>query len=235
MLSKNNDIFERIEKKYIMNQTVYKIFWKKIQDYMVIDQYGLGTICNVYYDTPQYDLIRHSIEKPPYKEKLRIRSYGIPQENTPIYVELKKKWNGVVYKRRIEMSMHETREYLESGKKPTIASQIQREIDYFLHFYQPVPKIYIAYDRIAMYGKEDENLRLTLDFHIRTRDYDLDLTRGDYGDLLMEEGQVLMEIKVGGAYPLWLTRLLNELKIYPISFSKYGTIYKKKLQENSIR
>lgn len=227
MAGKNNDIFQRIEKKYLMNPETYQEFMNRIGQYMKVDEYGLNTICNVYYDTPQFDLIRTSIEKPVYKEKLRIRSYGVPGKESPTYVEIKKKYKGVVYKRRIQLTLSETEAYLNQGIKPEKNSQIRKEIDYFLSVYHPIPKMYIAYDRIAMYGIEDPALRLTLDFNIRTRDYDLELGKGDHGDLLLPGGQVLMEIKVGGAYPLWLVRLLDELKIYPTSFSKYGTIYKK--------
>jgi len=231
MAGKNNDTFERIEKKYLLDAQTYQILLPRLQKYMAIDEYGLSTICNVYYDTPQYDLIRRSLEKPVYKEKLRIRSYGVPREDSPVFVEIKKKWQGVVYKRRVELSMQEGRDYLNNSVKPEKNTQIRREIDYFLDFYKPVPKMYIAYDRIAMYGKQDESLRLTLDFNIRARDYDLDLTKGDDGRLLMDKGMVLMEIKVGGAYPIWLSSLLNEMKIYQISFSKYGTAYQQMMRD----
>ncbi len=227
MAGKNNDIFQRIEKKYLMDRETYEAFYARIGEYMKVDEYGLNTICNVYYDTPQFDLIRTSIEKPVYKEKLRIRSYGVPGPESPTYVEIKKKYKGVVYKRRIQLTLDETEKYLNRGIKPEKNTQIRKEIDYFLKLYHPIPKMYIAYDRIAMYGIEDPSLRLTLDFNIRTRDHDLTLGAGDQGELLLAPGQVLMEIKVGGAYPLWLVRLLDELKIYPTSFSKYGTIYKR--------
>lgn len=225
MAGKNNTIFERIEKKYLINAETYQLLLPRLLGYMSIDEYGLSTICNVYYDTPQYDLIRYSLEKPVYKEKLRIRSYGVPKEEDPVFVELKKKWQGVVYKRRVRLTMQEGRDYLNLGKMPQKDTQIRREIDYFLDFYKPIPKMFIAYDRIALFGKEDASLRVTLDFNIRARDYDLDLTKGDRGRLLMNRGNVLMEIKVGSAYPLWLSSLLSELQIYQISFSKYGTAY----------
>ena len=225
----SNDKFERIEKKYLVSGEKYKHLWERLQNYMTVDEYGLSTICNIYYDTENYELIRRSIEKPAYKEKLRLRSYGVPKDTTKTFVEIKKKWAGVVYKRRVEMPMAESRAYLNERKEPSKDSQIKREIDYFLDFYKPVPKMYIAYDRIAMYGKEDPSLRITLDFRIRYRLEDLDLTKGDHGTLVLNEDDVLMEIKVGGAYPLWLVDILSELEIYQVSFSKYGTAYKKEL------
>lgn len=231
MAEKNKDTFERIEKKYKINAETYQLLLPELLRYMSIDQYGLSTICNVYYDTPQYDLIRNSLQKPVYKEKLRIRSYGIPDETAPVFVESKKKWQGVVYKRRIQLTMQEGREYLNLRKTPGNDSQIRREIDYFLDFYRPIPRMFIAYDRIALFGKEDASLRLTLDFNIRARGDDLDLTKGDRGKLLMERGDVLLEIKIAGAYPLWLSSLLSEYKIFQTSYSKYGNAYQQMMLE----
>ncbi len=229
MAGANNDIFQRIEKKYMLTPDKYEAFRKRIEEYMKVDDYGLSTICNIYYDTRDDELIRRSIEKPIYKEKLRVRSYGVPKEDTEVFTEIKKKYAGVVYKRRIKLPMDVTRAYLNEGKDPGLESQIRREIDYFMNYYHPVPKMFIGYDRIAMYGREDPELRLTLDFNIRARDTDLDLTLGDQGRLLLPKDYVLMEIKVGGAYPLWMIHLLNELELYGVSFSKYGTGYKQKL------
>ncbi len=228
---KNNEIFQRIEKKYMLNEEQYDKLQIRMKDYMMVDNYGLNTICNVYYDTQNYELIRTSIEKPPYKEKLRIRSYGVPKENDKTFIEIKKKYDGIVYKRRIHLSLKEARNFLEHGIKPIKDSQILREIDYFMNFYHPVKQMYIAYDRIAMFGIEDDSIRITFDKNIRSREYDLDLGKGDYGELLLDKGSILMEVKVAGAYPLWMVSMLSELKIYPTSFSKYGNIYKQKLQE----
>lgn len=228
-MSKSNQIFERIEKKYIMDKMTYESFREGVKEYMQVDQFGRHTICNIYYDTEQYDLIRRSIEKPTYKEKLRMRSYGVPTQESPTFVEIKKKWDGIVYKRRIELPLQESRNYLEEGTRPKKECQIQKEIDYFIKFYRPLPKMFIGYDRIAMFGKEDDSIRITFDFDIRTRDYDLDLSKGDHGEMLLTDDEVLMEVKVAGAYPLWLSSLLNELRIYPTSFSKYGTIYKQSI------
>lgn len=227
MVGNSTEIFQRVEKKYLLSQKQYQKLQEKMNPYMQVDDYGLSTICNVYYDTQDFDLVRRSNEKPVYKEKLRLRSYGVPDETDKTFVEIKKKWKGVVYKRRIELPLKEARNYLEHGIVPTspVNPQIRKEIDYFLRLYRPVPKMYIAYDRIAMYGKEDESIRITFDFHIRSREEDVDLSMGDAGRLLMKNDEVLMEIKVGGAYPLWLADMLCEMEIYPNTFSKYGKIY----------
>ena len=227
---KSNDIFQRYEKKYLMSRMEYECFQDKIKDYMQIDEYGLSTICNVYYDTSEDELIRTSLSKPVYKEKLRLRSYGVPGGEDRTFIEIKKKFDGIVYKRRVSLMLNEARNYLEHGIKPEKDNQILREIDYFMKYYHPVKKMYIAYDRIAMFGKQDDSIRITFDQNIRNREVDLDLAKGDYGTLLLEGDEVLMEIKVAGAYPMWLVAILSELQIYPTSFSKYGNFYKKKLE-----
>ena len=223
--------FKRVEKKYLMDEATYLKIREAFEPYMQVDEYGLHTICNIYYDTLAYDLIRTSLDKPIYKEKLRLRSYGVPKNPTSkVFVEIKKKYDGVVYKRRIQLPKDEAEALLNERKLPQTDSQILHEIDYFLSYYKPVPKLFLAYDRIAMFGKEDPDFRLTFDQNIRSRETDLDLGLGDRGDLLFPDQKLyLMEVKINGAMPLWLSGILTELKVMPVSFSKYGTIYKNKI------
>lgn len=223
------DVFQRVEKKYLMTAETCQLFQKEIQAYMQADQYGLHTICNIYFDTISDELIRNSIEKPVYKEKLRLRSYGIPNYNSQVFLEIKRKYKGIVYKRRVAMTLKEASYYLEHGIRPKNDSQILKEIDYFIKFYKPIPKLYLAYDRVAFFGKEDNNIRMTIDANIRSRKDDLALEQGDRGELLLEQDMYLLEIKVPNAYPIWLAEILSKLEIYPISFSKYGNIYKQNL------
>lgn len=224
-----NNIFERKEQKYLLSKQQYRYLREALLLYMQIDQYGLHTICNIYYDTENYELARRSIEKPVYKEKFRIRSYGIPSLEDIVFLELKKKWEGTVYKRRIGMKLKEAIYYLKDNTKVKDKGQILEEIDYFFKFYQPEPKVFLAYDRIAMFGKENSQIRITFDQNIRVRQNNLDLTKGDNGEKLLEKEQYLMEIKVPGAQPLWLVNLLSEFCIYPNSFSKYGVFYKNRI------
>lgn len=228
-------VFERIEKKYLLSEDKFNLFFQRIEPYMTIDKFGLHTICNIYYDTDKYDLIRTSLEKPQYKEKLRLRSYGVPGENNNVFLEIKKKYKKTVYKRRISLKLSEAENYLENGIKPEKNNQILNEIDYFINFYKPKKKVFIAYDRVALFGNEDENLRITFDVDLRSRSCDLDLKKGDYGKPMDNFNGYLMEIKVSQALPLWLVHILSELQIYPASFSKYGNIYKQDLiRENSL-
>ena len=221
-------VFERYEKKYLLDEYQYSELQKVLKGRFVIDNYGKTTINNIYYDTPEHLLIRRSIDKPVYKEKLRVRSYGKADSETQVYIELKKKYKGIVYKRRTNMNLRHSRAFLAGNREPKKNPQIEREILYFMKFYEGiVPAMYIGYDRIAMYGVENSDLRITFDENIRYREYDLSLDKGDYGEQLLEQGQTLMELKIPGAIPLWLSKELSRLKIFPTSFSKYGKAYEK--------
>ena len=223
-------VFNRYEKKYLMTSAVYHKLRQRLEPYMEADRYGLHTICNIYFDTPDDLLIRRSIEKPVYKEKLRLRSYGVPGPDSKVFLEIKKKYAKVVNKRRVQLRLAEAYAYLEQGARPEQENQILREIDFFLGRYPLQRRLYLAYDRVALFGREDPDFRLTFDTRIRSRRLDLGLEQGDRGRLLLPEDCVLMESKVMGATPLWFTGILSEMGLYPVSFSKYGNIYKRELR-----
>lgn len=218
--------FERYEKKYLLTQEQYKALLEGMAGHMKLDRYGRTTNCSLYYDTDSWELIRKSIEKPVYKEKLRVRSYGIPKTGDSVFIELKKKYDGVVYKRRTEMASELADRYLCGAQRLSPGTQIGKEIEWFQERYHAKPKVYIAYDRTSYAGVEDPELRVTFDRNIRCRDYALDLRKGDFGERLLPAGTVLMEIKIPGTAPLWLAHLLSALEIRPVSFSKYGQYYK---------
>lgn len=221
--------FKRVEKKYLLTKEQSQELFSLLGDRAVLDDYGLHTICNIYFDTESHELIRRSIDKPVYKEKLRLRSYGIPTEDSTVYLELKKKWKGTVYKRRIEMPLHTAKDYLEQGVYPEqYDCQILQEIDYALHYYPLQPSLFLAYDRQAYYLAEQNGVRFTVDRRIRSREDALDLLAGDEGELLFDEDIRVLELKASAALPKWFVSLLSELQIYPNSFSKYGSIYKEK-------
>lgn len=220
--------FNRLEKKFILTQEQYLRIKEEVDKRFNPDEYGETKICNLYYDTPDYLLITRSIEKPVYKEKLRLRTYGIPTEDSLGFAEVKKKYNGVVFKRRIVMPLKNTLKFLSNESDLENPTQISKEIKYFLSFYNKLePRIYISYDRSAFFCKDDPDFRITFDKNLTWRNYDLDLTKGSYGDSLLDDGQVLMEIKVATAIPLWLVDILSELKVYTRSFSKVGTAFLK--------
>lgn len=224
------DVFQRYEKKYLLKEEEYQSIREYLRQYMEEDQYGLHTIRNIYYDTENDELIRTSMEKPKYKEKFRVRCYGEPEEGSSIFLEIKKKYDGVVNKRRIVMTKDEAQVYLESGKMPVEKSQILREVDYILHHYQLKPKLYLAYDRIALFGKEDPGFRVTFDQNIRSRNTNLRLENDQDTTRLLEGGRYLMEVKISHAMPLWFVAALSELRIQSVSFSKYGNVYKNNLR-----
>ena len=220
------NIFKRYELKFMLTTQQYIQLKELMKKYMLGDEFGKSTICNLYFDTPDYLLIRHSIEKPVYKEKLRLRSYGTPKTDSTVFAELKKKYKSVVYKRRIGMSEQDAMKFL-CERKPVEDTQITREIDYFLDFYNnPKPTVYLSYEREAFFSKTDSDFRMTFDRNILWRDYDLSLCKGVYGEPILKKNQVLLEVKTAAAIPMWLTMFLSENHIYKTSFSKYGTAYK---------
>ena len=230
-------VFKRLEKKYLITAEQYAGLTQALSERIVPDKFGKSTINNIYFDTPTYQLIRASIEKPTvYKEKLRIRSYGIPTPDSNVFVELKKKYKGIVYKRRVDMTYDEAIRYLYMHQGAPEPSQVTREIDNFVSFYKGLrPAVSLFYDRVAYYSKTDPELRLTFDTNIRFRNRELDISRGDYGTVILDESQYILEIKCIDSMPLWLTHELDRLKIYPSSYSKYGTAYKYMLSQGMIR
>ena len=216
--------FRRIEKKYLLSKAQYYAMLNGIRYTMEPDRYSNYAISNVYYDTYNFDLIRTSLDKPVYKEKLRVRSYGVPSASDDVFVELKKKFDGVVYKRRITMNAADAEESLARGYLDR-EDQISKEINWFLHCYEPVPMAYIGYDREAFAGIDDPDLRLTFDTNIRGRFHQVSLREGDHGYYVIPKDAILMEIKIPGSAPLWLSHLLSDNNIHDVSFSKYGTFY----------
>lgn len=218
--------FKRYEKKYCLTKAQQEVILEGMRPYMKKDVYGQYTICNIYYDTDDWRLIRTSLEKPKYKEKLRVRSYGTARDDSKVFVEIKKKFDGIVYKRRITVGANEVFSYLDGNMTRADYGQIGREIEWFQQFYHTKPKVFIGYDRLAFAGMEDPELRITFDTNLRWRTEQLDLRCGDYGSPISGYGDVLMEIKIPDTAPLWLSHLLNEAKAYPTSFSKYGACYR---------
>lgn len=219
-------VFKRYEKKYMLNAEQEKAFLKAIEGKMKMDEYGEHTICNIYFDNDSFDLVRLSMDHPLYKEKLRMRTYGVPEngEHTA-FVEIKKKYKSVVYKRRISLKLQEAEDYLYRGMRPSKESQILREIDWLIKRTDVKPKVFLSYRRRAFYGLENKDFRMTIDRAITCRSEDLSLRSGVYGREILPEGASLLEIKIPGIMPLWMSTILAELKIYPASFSKYGTYY----------
>ena len=229
MAGKMQFCFQRYEKKYMLTLDQLARMLAGMEEHMKSDDFGRYTICNLYYDTGDFRLIRASLAKPVYKEKLRLRSYGVPGSEDQVFVELKKKFNGVVYKRRTAMKAAQAMADLSRGRLANREDQISREINFFLESCPTAPKVFIAYDRTAFAGVEDPELRITFDTNLRWRDRELDLRAGDWGEPILPPDQILMEVKIPGTTPVWLAHLLSRIGAFPTSFSKYGTCYTKKI------
>ena len=221
-------VFKRYELKYLLSPEQKSRILEAMASYMQPDKYGRSSIRNIYFDTESYQLIRHSIEKPVYKEKLRLRSYGRADKNSLLFVELKKKYQSVVYKRRIAMKEADAIDFVTKDHSRHDGSQIGNEIEYFLDFYKTLrPVVFLSYEREAYYATDGSEFRVTFDDTILCRQENLTLDSDADGIPILPEGKILMEIKCGGGIPLWMTQALSREKIYKTAFSKYGTAYQK--------
>lgn len=226
-------IFRRVEKKYRITPDQRLRLLDAVANRLTPDSHGISTVCSLYLDTPDFLLIRNSIDAKAYKEKLRIRSYGTPATDSKVFLEIKKKYKGIVYKRRVAMTLGEAQRYIDSGTPP-LSSQIMSEIEYAMNYYRrPAPAMLISCEREAFYDIQSPDLRLTFDSDIRYRTSALSLDMGADGKPLTD-GEIILEIKTGGAMPLWLSHALDACSIYPAPFSKYGTAYLHETQENMI-
>lgn len=228
--------FKRWEKKFLLSKEQYEKLLPRLLAYMNQDEYcSLGknyNIYNIYFDTKDNDVVRHSTAKPYYKEKLRLRSYVVPKNpSDTVFLELKKKIGGVVNKRRVVMTLEECNKFLSLGVRPEredfITNQVLNEIEYYLSRNTVIPSVYISYSRKAFFGKDNKDFRITFDSNILTRRTELYLEKGSFGKELLEKNQYLMEVKILGSMPLWLAHAFSELKIYSTSFSKYGNEFEK--------
>ena len=219
-------VFKRYELKYMLTLEQKEKILEAMSPYMQLDRYGRTTIRNIYFDTDNYRLIRRSIEKPAYKEKIRIRSYSQATADSTVFVELKKKYQKVVYKRRLPLCERDAMAWVCGEATCPVNTQISREIDYFIDFYGKLnPTVFLSYEREAYYDKGGGDFRVTFDDNILARQTDVSLCSDLYGEPILPEGKVLMELKCSGGIPLWMVEVLSRERIYKTSFSKYGTAY----------
>ena len=236
------EVFNRYEHKYILDRETFEEVVKILNENMEMDSYNKNhkpyIISNIYFDTPDDYLIRTSLESPVYKEKLRLRAYGAADADSMVFLEIKKKFNGIVNKRRTKLKLDEAYDFISTGKAPVAKEymnhQVLRELEYFLKIYNLHPKLYLAYDRIAFFEKDNKDLRISFDMNIRSRRYDLALEKGDYGERLLPEDVYVMEIKTSLAKPLWLSHMLADLDIKRNKFSKYGTEFKNMIKHTDV-
>lgn len=223
-------LFKRIEKKFIVKKDQFNLLFPKLMELMEYDNYcsqnKFYTIHNIYFDDSYNSIIRHSITKPYFKEKLRVRSYNeIISEDDKFFVEIKKKMNGTVYKRREVISLKDWSNFTCDD------NQILKEVNHLIHYFKLVPKVYISYDRIALVGKNDSQFRITFDYNIRSRREHLNLNSNSLDKYVVAKDMYIMEIKINQSMELWLSKLLSELNIYSSSFSKYAVEYTNFIRE----
>lgn len=228
-----NRIFNRYERKYLIKKTTMNSLLLFLQPYLSYDPYSHDgnhyTIYNIYFDNDQHHVIRNSIERLKYKDKLRIRTYEFPvTDESLVFLEIKKKFQGRVNKRRVTLTYKDAKHYIENQVIPTfddyMKNQMMMEIDYFKTLHHAKPGAFIAYDRIAMLSEHDD-LRITFDFNMKFRTHDVNFDSSDGKYILPHRDDVLMEIKSDQNFPLWLVNKLSELKLFSQSFSKYGKAY----------
>ena len=224
-------VFHRIETKYVLSREQMSELLEIIEPNLKHDKYFKETNLSIYFDTDEKWLGIHSLEKPLYKEKIRVRSYGVPKTlDETVFVEIKKKFDGMGYKRRIEMKLADFYEFLRNPKTEKFYSnnrQIEKEVKYCFEFYKLKPALLLAYDRTSFVGRKEPAFRLTFDRNIRSREDNLKLEKGDRGKLYFNEGEIVMEAKTALGYPKWFVDAISKLKIYPASFSKYGRVLQK--------
>ena len=217
--------FTRYEKKYLITKEQALRLRSTLSQHMVQDQYGEYLVQNLYYDTENWDIVRTSIEKPIYKEKMRLRCYGNATDESKYYLELKKKYKGVVYKRRISIPSQSLAGKTIRSVVSEAPSQISRELDFYIQRHEVAERIYIANQRVALAGIADEGLRVTFDTDVRFRLNDLNFSNSTAGQRILTDGKILMEVKALGGMPLWMANALSENRVFPTSFSKFGICY----------
>ena len=230
------NVFERYEIKHFLTKTQKESLMKEMDGRMQSDKYGRTTIRNIYYDTDSFRLIRDSLDHPVYKEKLRIRSYQRAEIGDMVFVEIKKKFEDVVYKRRVAMPRIAAEYWIDYRKPLAFGSQITSEIDYLVDFYEGLSaKAFLSYEREAFSDNKNPEFRLTLDENILARDTELNLGSDIWGQPLLPHGMTLMEVKIAGAMPLWMANFLSSNNIQKVSYSKYGTYYRNCLSSGAIQ
>ena len=234
------EVFNRVEEKYIVTKAQYKELISQFGDKMKCDEYSSGgkfyQICNIYYDTPDSNLIRTSLQKPAYKEKIRLRSYGKPGMDTKVFLEVKKKYRGIVNKRRSTLTLKEAYSFTKTKMlpdiKPYMNEQVLKELQFSLRCYNAQPKVFISYERRAFFGADDDSFRVTFDKNIITRRENVNLEYGVFGTKLIDDDTMILEVKYSENMPLWFMRCIKKLGIQKGSFSKYGTEYTKFIESH---
>lgn len=230
-------VFRRTEIKYLISPEKCQKLFELIEPYLIKDQYFKNTNCSLYFDDEANTLAIRSLEKPLYKEKVRLRSYGVPTLDDVVFLEIKKKFNGVGGKRRVPVKLKDFYLWQQNNMNFPLSPenpQISAELKHLFKTYDLKPALFLAYDRFSYSDRQNPQFRITFDKNVRSRQTDLHLECGDHGENYFKHGEIVMEVKAEHAYPIWFVRALSRLQIYPASFSKYGRVMQRLDQNHQL-
>ncbi len=247
------DVFERKEMKYRLCATQLESLISAFETRLLPDERGITLVRSLYFDTPAHDLIARSMESPLYKEKLRLRVYGQASEpGTPAFLEIKKKFKGIVYKRRVLVSIGAAHLIIEGASlSEALAAhplndealaaealtphreQIAREIAFFIQRHDARrPSILTQCERQA-FTSSDGDLRVTIDRNLSYKANPQSIADTHFAIPLIPQTEAVMELKCTHALPLWLAGELSAVCAYKQSFSKCGTAYGHSVSEQA--
>ncbi len=226
------EIFKRKEQKYLITLDQYSLLLEQIMPYMRSDKFGVDgryIVSSLYFDSDDHNIYFETKNKLTFRQKLRLRTYNETGIDETAFFEVKQKHNNVVNKRRMLLPLEEAYHYLEKGDKKHLKDfhtsnlQVLREIDHFRTLYKLKPEMVVSYERHALHGIDNPDLRITFDFNLRCRNDDLLLEHGSDGEQFIDNNLIVLEVKVNDSVPLWLTRILQALQCEQRSASKYCT------------
>ncbi len=234
------EVFNRYELKFILDKSMAQEMIQALKGHVMLDQYGDGEgfyrIINLYYDTEDHLFFHETVNRQEFRQKLRLRAYNKVSIDTPVFLEIKKKYDGVVYKRRTMLTLQDAYAFLAKGQEQQDYSvydasnvQILGEVAFLKRFYSLAPKVVVSYDRQAFLGIKENDLRITFDSNLRKRESDLKLESGPWGELFMDASSYILEIKVNGRIPLWLAQILSGFQCWRQGYSKYTSSYNAEL------
>jgi len=217
-------IITRQEVKYLISRASHDALLRDLANHLVPNKFFAQTIHNVYFDNDTNDLILRSIEKKEFKDKLRLRAYHMDGELGNPLIELKKKYKGTSYKRRIKLTIEQARDLINGGAL-NHTGQIADEMRFLIARTGCTPKMYIGYDRASYDVVGHDDLRITFDSNVRCRTTNLDFAPNPADKNIIDADHYILEIKAADTFPLWLTDALTRNGIFPQSFSKYARAF----------
>lgn len=227
-------VFNRFEKKYVLSIDVYHEILDKLLLKMNLDKNNVDEfmkVQSIYFDTDNNDYIRNSISKPYYKEKIRIRGYNFIDSDSELFLEVKRKIDGKVNKRRTNIKLSDIDNLIENNtieyNNEYMNKQVLNEINYILNRDHLLPKLFVSYERCALVDNHSD-LRITFDKNITGSSNKISFNIKTDQQLLNSK-LMIMEVKTCYGMPRWLLEIIENNDIKKASFSKYGTSYKNEL------